>query len=353
MLRSEAHRWETHFAGSVDQAISIAEGNPVDVVVSDVSMPGKTGLDLLEEFKLRENLRHIPIVILTGSGDSALKRKALNAGAVDLLTKPVDSADLVARLESVLKIKGYEDQLRDHARQLEQRVAERTRDLETSRIEIVLRLAAAGEFRDTDTGHHVVRVAHLSRIIAQHMGLGDVQCSQILFTSPLHDIGKVGIPDSILRKPGPLTPEERLQMQQHCEIGHAILRSRGLLPLSLEKGVGDRLGDCNELLDVAARIALHHHERWDGTGYPHRLAGDQIPIEARIVGAADMFDALCSRRPYKEPVPVDRVREILSAESGRHIDPQVWHAMNAAWAELTQVMARLTDAVDATARAAA
>lgn len=343
MLRAESARWHCFFAQSVDEAIRVAETNVIDAVVSDVSMPGKTGLDLLAEFKSREQLKHIPVIILTGSGDSSLKREALNAGAVDLLTKPVESADLKARLENVLKIKGYEDQLRDHTRQLEQRVAERTRDLEASRIEIVLRLAAAGEYRDTDTGHHVVRVAQVSRVIAQHLKLDAAQCDQILLTSPLHDIGKVGIPDSILRKHGPLTPQERQHMQQHCEIGHAILRNRGLLTLALEQSILDRSSQ-NELLDIAARIALHHHERWDGTGYPHHLAGHNIPIEARIVGAADMFDALCSRRPYKDPVPLDRVRSIMATESGRHIDPSIWMAMDAAWPALSRITTRLVDA---------
>lgn len=353
MLRRDSDRWQVLTAGSVDEAITIAQAERPDVVVSDVSMPGKSGLDLLNEFKERSDLQHIPIVILTGSGDASLKRIALGAGAVDLLTKPVDPADLKARLESVLKIRRYEDLLRDQSRQLEQRVTERTRDLEASRIEIVLRLAAAGEYRDTDTGRHVVRVAHLARIIANALGLDSLQCDQILFTSPLHDIGKVGIPDRILRKAGPLTTSERLEMQQHCEIGHAILRGRGLLTLALEQPQHDKLGSRNELLDMAARIALHHHERWDGGGYPHRLSGDAIPIEARIVGAADMFDALCSPRPYKDAFPLERVRSIMGAESGQHIDPNIWAAMMASWSELANVATRHADPSESTTRIAA
>jgi len=352
MLRSETARWETFFAGSVEEALQIATAHPLDVVVSDVTMPVRDGLDLLIEFKRRADLAHIPVILLTGLGDSGLKRRALELGAVDLLTKPVEAADLKARLENVLKIKDYEDRLRRHADELEARVEERTRDLERSRIEILMRLAMAGEHRDTDTGRHVVRVAQVSRVIAEQLGLDEHECEKILVTSALHDLGKVGIPDRILRKAGPLTPQEREEMQHHCEIGDAILRSRGVMGAAVAHVVVANSGT-NDLLEMAGRIALNHHERWDGTGYPDGLRGPAIPIEARIVAGADVFDALCSERPYKAAVPPKEVRRIMAKESGRHFDPAVWAAMDARWDDLVNILHSLTDTPALRHRAAA
>lgn len=343
MLRSDSGRWETYFAESAAEALALALEHAVDVVISDVTMPIKSGLDLLEEFRQHDSLAHIPVIMLTGLGDASLKRKALELGAVDLLTKPVECEDLKARIENVLKIKGYEDRLRRYAGELESRVAERTRDLESSRIEILMRLAMAGEHRDTDTGQHVVRVAQVSRMIAEELGHSRRECDQILVTSPLHDIGKIGVPDRILRKPGPLTPEERAEMQKHCELGHAILHSRGVVGAAVGPYFGIAPDHHNELLDLAASIALNHHERWDGTGYPHGSREMAIPIEARIVAAADVLDALCNERPYKRAIPPAQVREIMAAESGRHFDSAVWSAVDARWDEIIDTTQRLAD----------
>ncbi len=342
VLQTESWRWQTLFAGSVEEALAVSAANPPDIVVADVTMPLRDGLELLSEFKSRPELAHIPVIMLTGKGDSGLKRTALELGAVDLLTKPIQSADLKARIDNVLRIKEYEDRLRRHAEDLEARVAERTRDLEHSRVELLMRLAMAGEYRDSDTGRHVVRVARVSRLIAEHLGLPRDECDKIFIASALHDIGKIGVPDSILRKAGPLTPEERAEMQKHSEIGEAILRGSGAMSEAVVHHLpaGDRH---NALLDMAARIALHHHERWDSTGYPHKLGQLAIPIEARIVGAADVFDALCSERPYKKAMPPHEVRKIMSSESGRHFDPQVWAAMETRWEDILAIARDLSD----------
>lgn len=351
MLRCEASRWETIFASSVDEAIAKATECAPDIVISDVTMPAKSGLDLLREFKQNATLRHVPVIMLTGLGDSSLKRQALELGAVDLLTKPVEAADLRARIENVLKIKNYEDRLRNYAIELESRVAERTRDLEHSRVEILMRLAMAGELRDTDTGRHVVRVAEFSRIIAEQLGLNRHACDELLVTSPLHDIGKVGIPDRILRKPGPLTEAERIEMQQHCRIGYDILRSRGNVSSVIES-LFKRSDDGNRLLEMAASIALNHHERWDGKGYPNRLRGEKIPLDARIVAGADVFDALCSPRPYKDAILPQQVRQIMQSESGTHFDPAVWNAMDRCWGALVEIVQKLRDDAPVTGMAA-
>jgi putative two-component system response regulator len=345
MLRTEAARWELQFATSVDEAVAIARATPPDAVISDIAMPGKDGFELLVEFAGSNELRLIPVVILTGLGEASLKRRALDLGAVDLLTKPVQAVDLISRLESVLKMKEYEDRLRRQKSELEALVAERTRHLELSRLEVVMRLAMVCEHRDTETGQHVMRVAHASRVIGERLGLSRQGCEMLFLASPLHDVGKIGIPDRILLKGGPLTEEERAEMQRHCGIGHRILSGsaatlladpRDLLKLEADHG--------NELLDVASRIALGHHERWDGAGYPGRFKGETTPLAARIVAAADMFDALASARPYKPAFPLDRVRRMLKDAAGSQLDPAVWTTMDSAWDDLAHLFNRLADA---------
>ena len=342
MLWDNNAEWELLFAGSADEALELVAATVVDTIVSDVTMPGKDGLELLTELKSSPATSAIPVIILTGNAEVDLKRKALDLGATDLLSKPVEREDLIARLRSVLRLKNYQDELRAHNELLEYRVRERTRELESSRRDIIWRLAKAGEFRDKDTGEHVVRVALSSRILAAQLGLSQDVVETVFLTSPLHDIGKIGIPDVILLKRGKLTAEERTQVQRHCEIGASIL-------LELPKGAtyflsNHEVPDHRPILDAiepirkhAATIAMTHHERWDGTGYPNGLRGEEIPVVGRIVAVADLYDALRSSRPYKEAFDITKASLIMEDSVGTHIDPEIYAAFKRVQDELEEI----------------
>jgi response regulator RpfG family c-di-GMP phosphodiesterase len=331
MLRSESHEWEAEFVTSVDAALETVAGTRFDTVVSDVNMPGKSGFDLLAAMQQDPRTKNIPIIILTGNAESDLKRRALDLGATDLLNKPVQLEDLLARLRSVLRLKQYQDQLENQNQILEEKVRERTRELEYSRQDIIWRLAKAGEFRDPETGEHVMRVALCSRLLAQAAGLDGALTRQIFLTSPLHDIGKIGVPDEILRKQGSLPPAEMELMRRHCEIGEAILleHPRGMKTM-LESLLGTApdglLPDADIMRVTAAEIAGGHHEKWDGSGYPRKLQGAAIPVPARIVAIADVFDALRSELPYKRPFDAERSVSIIAEAGGTHFDPELVEA---------------------------
>lgn len=344
-VRLRMPSWSLHFATNVASALEMARELLPDVIVSDVTMPGEDGFALLTKVVAEPRLSSIPVVMLTGLEDDGLKRKALDAGAVDLLSKPIMIEEFIARIHNALKLKRYEDQLRLHAETLEQAVAERTRELESSRLDALFRLALAGEHRDNATGRHVVRVAHFSRRIATSLGRSKPDCDRIFIASPLHDIGKIGLPDHILHKPGKLTPEEIVEMQRHCQIGYQLLcggDDSNILQLGMAESLGG-VPTSNSLLQACARIALEHHERWDGSGYPNQLKGTQIDIDARIVAVADVLDALASPRPYKGPLPATQVHAMLAEASGTHFDPDVWRAADNVWNDLVELYASLAD----------
>lgn len=331
MLRMHRDTWDMEFANSVDEAVRLTENIEFDAIISDVNMPLKNGLDLLVILRDRDSTRNIPIIILTGNAEADLKRRALDLGATDLLNKPVGQEDLIARIRSVLRLKAYQDELRDQNILLERRVRERTADLERARRDIVCRLAKAGEFRDEETGDHVIRVASCSEALARALGLPAQEVDLILLTSPLHDLGKIGIPDSILLKNGPLTVEERAVMQQHCEIGASILTAQ---PKGMARFLEDNSSTTGALMsdntdalrETAATIMLTHHEKWDGTGYPRQLRGDDIPICGQIVSVADVYDALRSARPYKKALSVEETVCHMRAARGTHFAPHVYDA---------------------------
>lgn len=326
MLRGERDAWDLHFALGAGEALEAAAESDFDVIVSDVSMPGKSGLDLLAELQQNPATARTPVVILTGNAESDLKRRALDLGAADLLNKPVGPEDLRARIRSVLRLKAYQDELQNYNALLEGRVRERTIDLENSRLDIVWRLAKAGEFRDEETGDHVMRVGWSCLAMARKLGMDEQTSERVLLTSPLHDIGKIGIPDSILLKPGALTGEERGAMERHCQIGAAILleQPKGARFHAQLRDVVPRAGSLSEdnaFLRMAAEIALNHHEKWDGTGYPEGKAGEAIPLPAQVCSAADVYDALRSKRSYKEAYTVDRSLDIIRGMEGSFFSP--------------------------------
>ena len=347
MLRKQEGIWEMHFFLNAAEALEATRTISFDTIVSDVRMPGINGFEFLKILRSQQETRDIPVIILTGAGEPALKRKALDMGATDLLEKPCEMEDLLARLRSALQTKIYQDEIKKQNETLEHKVQERTAELEASRMDILRRLAKAGEYRDEDTGYHVARVGLYCRLIAEALELEREFVEMIHLTSPLHDIGKIGISDSILLKPGKLTPEERVVMESHCMIGAGILQERpkgfDVLFRPQKEEIRPVTEDKNPMLGMASTIALCHHERWDGTGYPQRLRGEQIPLEARIVCLVDVYDALKSDRPYKEAFPEDKVLTILREGIGQFFCPEIHQAFERTYPEIRRLGDTLAD----------
>ncbi|MDR3493625.1 MAG: response regulator [Ancalomicrobiaceae bacterium] len=297
--------------------------NQYDALIVDYLLPEGDGISLVRQLRERENYRGIPIVMVTSALDRETRFEALTAGVNDFLTKPFDSFELQARIANLLALRRAQVQLARHAADLRDAVIRATREIALREEEMIWRLALAVEMRDGATGDHVSRVAEISRTIARGLGLHEHLCQMIYLAAPLHDIGKIGVSDAILAKPGRLSAEEMREMRRHVDYGTRIL----------DNGASD-------LVKVAATIVGGHHEKWDGSGYPAGLAGDAIPIEARIVAVADVFDALCSERPYKRAWPMDKaVTEILSG-SGSHFDPACVDIFWRTLPEISSIMVR-------------
>jgi putative two-component system response regulator len=347
-LHGMRHQWDICVAMNVDQALEMLASSKADVVISDISMPGRNGFELLAAIRDSADTKDLPVLMLTGMHEKGLKSQALDLGASDLLHKPFEKEDLVARIYSMLRLKEYQDQIRAQNEMLDQKVRERTAELERTRLELIWRLAKAAEHRDTDTGNHVVRVGFYSKALAVSLGMEKGFGEMIFLTGPLHDIGKIGIPDKVLLKRGPLTPEEWKVMKQHCKIGADILRE----DIGSEEGVfrsrekslnGGRGQNGDPFIRMAANIALSHHERWDGRGYPSGCAKQDIPIESRIVSIADVFDSLFSARPYKPAYSEDRVLKIMREGKGSQFDPEVFEHFEKSIAIFNDIRHRCSD----------
>lgn len=327
----------------------IRKHNP-DVVLLDIKMPEVSGLEILDAMRGDEKLSMVPAVILTASNDPETKLQALRLGASDFLSKPVDPSELMLRIENVLAVKAYQDHLAGYSEKLEKQVKQRTAEVVRSRQEAIHCLARAGEFRDDDTGHHVTRVGRYSALIAMELGFPEPAVELIEQAAQLHDVGKIGIPDAILHKPGKLDPQEFEIIQDHCGIGRRIIN-----PLSHEESVRLKAhtsvglqiigATSSPVLKLAAVIASSHHEKWDGSGYPRGLAGNAIPIEGRIVAVADVFDALSSERPYKKAFPIQKCLNILVEGRGKHFDPRVLDAFFARKDEAIAIRAEYADCI--------
>lgn len=329
ILRNKRQDWDMFFAGNVKEALEILDVSRIEAVITDITMPGQDGFDLLSNIRNNEHTNDIPVVILTGLNDRDIKKRALDLGATDVLNKPADPDELIARINNMLRLKAYEDEIKLHNEFLENKVKERTAELEAARIDLIWRLGKAAEYRDTDTGNHVVRVGYYSKVLSEGLGLDSELTERIFLTAPLHDIGKIGIPDNVLLKKGKLDGEEWDIMKKHSEIGAGILSSdkdtfngfmsiTGLSPSFLISN------GSHPLLETASTIALTHHEKWDSSGYPSGLGGEEIPVEARIVAIADVYDALFSKRPYKQELAEEKVMSIMREGWGKHFDPQVF-----------------------------
>ena len=330
------------------EAMDLARRERPDAVLLDLNMPGLGGMELLAQIRADADLSSVPVLILTASGDTATRAEALELGATDFLAKPVDAAELVPRVRNTLAAKHAADALRRHAARLEEDVRLRTEEISRTRIEVVHCLARAAEFRDNDTGRHILRVGRYSAIIAAKMDLDPRFIEMLELAAPLHDVGKIGIPDEILLKPGKLDAEEMDVIRRHTSMGGRVFDEVAEGERRAIRGhtdVGGRIiGEPEfELMRLAKTIALTHHEKYDGTGYPLGLGGEDIPLAGRIVAVADVFDALSSRRPYKEPFPRQKCFEILEKDRGTHFDPLVLDAFFASSAEIVRTQIELAD----------
>ncbi|WP_129632832.1 HD domain-containing phosphohydrolase [Candidatus Oscillochloris fontis] len=282
-----------------------------DIILLDLLMPGIDGFAIMELLRRRiSEGEYLPILVLTADSTAETRRRALALGAKDFLTKPFDQIEIMLRIWNLLETRFLYRQIQRQNQQLGVQVKKGLRDLDEAQMEVISRLAQAVEYRDENTGQHTLRVGRISAMIARVLGLDDEQVELIRLAAPLHDVGKIAIPDQILLKPGKLTHEEMEQMKAHTSIGARLL-------------AGSRLS----LLQVAHEIALYHHERWDGAGYPHGIKGTAIPISARIVAVADAFDALTHERPYKNAWSINRAVEELRSHQGTRYDPQVLDAL--------------------------
>ncbi|MDR2141669.1 MAG: two-component system response regulator [Deltaproteobacteria bacterium] len=306
--------------------------NPPDLILLDIMMPEVNGFEVVKSLKAEEKFSLIPIVMVTALGDVNDRVQALEVGADDFLTKPVDRMELRARVRSLLKVKAYNDHMVNYRQELEFEVRRRTEEIqETNKklakaheklrgasLETIFRLSRAAEFKDEDTGAHIISMSRISARLAERLKLSPATVESILYASPMHDIGKIGIPDRILLKNGPLNEEEWPIMRLHTVYGGKILENSDIGFL--------RLGEV---------IARTHHEKFDGSGYPNGLKGQEIPLAGRIVSVADVFDALMSRRPYKRAFTLEQAVTIIEEGRGRHFDPQV---VDAFMADLDEIM---------------
>ena len=324
------------------QALSLASRERPDAILLDLHMPQLSGFDILKLIRADQALAWVPVVILTSSTDYDQKLLALELGATDFLQKPLHYGELMARLRNILMAKAYQDQWKDYSKTLEAAVRKRTAELEASRQEVIHCLARAGEFRDDDTGYHVIRVGRYTRIIGQQLGIEEQSLDALEQAAKLHDIGKIGIPDSILLKAGSLTAQEFDAMQKHSNFGKRIIEGihESESPqLRQHTEIGAKILDAarSPILMLAMKIALTHHERWDGTGYPLGLSGEDIPLEGRITAVADVFDALSTKRSYKPAFPLKKCFSIMEGGRGRHFDPRILDAFFARRDEIVQI----------------
>jgi putative two-component system response regulator len=333
------------------EALHLLRSERPDVLLLDIRMPDVSGMDILRVVSLDPVLQHTPVLILTAASDPATRNEALELGASDFLQKPIEPEELLPRVRNAIVIKKHYDMASSEAARLEQQVERRTRQLEATRQQLILCLARAAEHRDNDTGNHVIRVGRYTSIIARAMGYPVQKLEMLEQAAQLHDVGKIGIPDSILFKPGKLAHEEYELMKKHCALGKQIIEPISEKEWNILK-THTRIGESmlhvrsSSLLMLAARIAQTHHEHWNGRGYPLGLQGEDIPLEGRIVAVADVFDALSSRRPYKDPFPRQKCFDILSEGRGTQFDPAVIDAFFTCADEIVQVQLLLMDEED-------
>lgn len=305
------------------EGVKLYRENDIDLVLLDINMPVLNGFDVMDEFNLIEKSIPPPILILTAQHDNDTRMRALNGGASDFITKPFSMDEVLSRSNNLLDMHLGHKTLATFNHELEIKVEERTQQLALSQKEALDCLSYAAEYKDMDTAQHTIRVGWYSRLLGEKIGVSGEELEILFQASPMHDVGKIGIPDKILLKPGKFEPDEWAIMQTHSEIGANILQ-----------------GNSSPLMIAAKEIALCHHEKWDGSGYPNNLAGNDIPINARIVILADIFDALTIERPYKKPWTLEKTVEYIMAESGNFFEPDIVKAFSEVQTDFVDIMQR-------------
>lgn len=311
---------ESHSFSSSAAALEWAASHTLDLLIVDYMMPEIDGLEFIARFRALPGHDGVPILMITANDQKPIRYRALDLGANDFLIKPVDKIEFLARTKNMLMVSEARKQLVDRAAWLAEEVRKATAEIVNRERETVLRLCKAAEYRDPETGAHILRMAHFSRLIARNLGMGVDDQELLLEAAPMHDIGKVGIADHILLKPGRLDAAEFDIMKQHAMFGYELLK-----------------GSSSKVLQAGAEIALGHHEKFDGSGYPKGLKGTEIPIFSRIVAVADVFDALTSERPYKKAWTVEAAVDFLTAGAGTHFDPDCVRAFLEAWEEVEAI----------------
>ena len=297
-----------------------------DLVIVDYMMPVMDGIEFTRAFRSIAGCEEVPVLMVTANYETAVRYEALVSGVSDFLNKPLDNTEFLSRAKNMLALRKSHKELTDRAVWLAEEVRKATAEIVSREQETIFCLSRAAEYRDPETGEHIHRMAHYSRHIAKHLGLSTERQELLLQTAPMHDIGKVGTPDMILLKPGRLTPAEFVIMKQHAVIGYEVLSSSN-----------------SPLLKVAAEIAYSHHEKFDGSGYPRGMSGEDIPLFGRIVAVADVFDALTSERPYKKVWTMESARDFLRQGMGVHFDPSCVMAFFSGWDEVMTIKERFAD----------
>jgi putative two-component system response regulator len=311
MLKPEGYAIDTARNGPA--ALTLVAKIPPDLILLDTDMPGLNGFHVTRRLKANPATMNIPVILINDRDNRSFELLGLNAGAEDIMDRPIERFELAVRVRNLLRLKKHSNLLSNHKKYLEQQVKTQTASLRDSYLETIFALARASSFKDEETGAHVGRISHYSADLATTLGMDADFVDNIFYASPMHDIGKIGIPDRILLKPGKHTAEETKIMKRHTVFGAEILGS-----------------SASPYLAMGSEIALRHHERWDGTGYPEGLAGEAIPLSARIMAICDVYDALRSRRPYKAPLPHEESVRIITEGDQRtkpgHFDPAVLDA---------------------------
>lgn len=297
-----------------------------DLILLDINMPHLDGYQVMEQLKALNDPLLPPIIILTAQHGKDYLLRALAAGAQDFIGKPFDRSELLMRVRNLLDAHLAHRLLHDQKNVLEEMVHERTEELRSTRLQVVQRLGRAAEYRDEETGNHILRMSHISLLLARAVGWSEVDCELMLHASPMHDIGKIGIPDAVLLKPGKLEPQEWEIMKTHAEIGGHLLE-----------------GDDSDLIRMAREIAFTHHEKWDGSGYPNGLVGKAIPQTGRITALADVFDALTSKRPYKKAWTVEAAVDLIKENSDKQFDPELVELFLQKLPEITRICKRFAE----------
>jgi putative two-component system response regulator len=298
-----------------------------DLIILDLNMPFMSGIEVMSQIRELAGDKWVPIVVISGDNDGETVTKALQGGAQDFIGKPFRRAEVVSRLRNLLRVKSLQDEIEQKNLFLQERVEEGTKELLESHRDLIRRLSRCAEYRDDETGHHIHRVSRTAELLARAASLPPEQMSVMREAAAMHDIGKVGIPDAVLLKPGKLTPEEWEVMKTHTLIGAALLA-----------------GASSPLLRLSEQVAMSHHERWDGSGYPVGLGGTEIPLAARIVSVCDVFDALTSKRPYKEPWPAEKAKAELVAQSGKQFDKDLVDLFLERWVDVVEIREFYPDA---------